>query len=103
MHRGIRIRIIDLLNAFYYGTESAVQYGGDISSYFPGKSGMKQWCAIAPSHFNTCLTWVVDQSHCGTFVSNGSVTNNAFTDDAVHLAESVEILVMTRRGKAFGT
>ena len=37
---------------------------------------------------------VTDQSHCGASVGNTRVTDLIFADDAVLLAESLEVLVM---------
>ena len=96
--RGIPARIIDLMTGLYSGTESAVKCGGGISSFFPVNSGVRQGCVLAPSLFNTCMDWVlgrvVDQSHCGASVGNTKVTDLVFADDAVLLAESLEVLVM---------
>ena len=96
--RGIPARIIDLLTGLYSGTESAVKCGGGISNSFPVNSGVRQGCVLAPSLFNTCMDWVLgkvaDQSHCGASVGNSKVTDLVFADDAVILAESLEVLVM---------
>ena len=50
-------------------------------------TGVRQGCVLAPSHFNTCMDWVlgrvVDQSHCGASVCNIKVTVFAFADDAI--------------------
>merc|ERR1712035_25095 len=55
-------------------------------------------CFLAPSLFNTCMDWVLgrdtDQSHCGASVCNTMVTDLVFADDAVILAESLEVLVI---------
>ncbi len=37
---------------------------------------------------------VADQSHCGASVGNTKVSDLVFADDAVILAESIEVLVM---------
>ena len=96
--RGIPARIIGLLTGLYTGTESAVKFGGGVSSFFPVNSGVRQGCVLAPSLFNTCMDWVlgrvVDQSHCGASVGNTRVTDLVFADDAVILSESLEVLVM---------
>ena len=96
--RGIPARIIDLITGLYSGTESAVKCGGGTSSFFPVNSGVRQGCVLAPSLFNTCMDWVLgkvaDQSHCGASVGNTMVTDLVFADDAVILAESLEVLVM---------
>ena len=96
--RGIPARIIDLMTGLYSRTESAVKCGGGISSFFPVDSGVRQGCVLAPSLFNTCMDWVLgkvaDQSRCGASVGNTKVTDLDFADDAVLLAESLEVLVM---------
>ncbi len=96
--RGIPARIIDLMTGLYSGTESAVKCGAGISSSFPLNSGVRQGCVLAPSLFNTCMDWVLgkvaDQSHCGASVGNTTVGDLVFADDAVILAELLEVLVM---------
>ena len=42
--RGIPTGILDLVIGLYSGTESAVKCGGDISSFFPVNSGVRQGC-----------------------------------------------------------
>ena len=37
---------------------------------------------------------VVDHSHCGASVGNAKITDLVFADDAVILAESLEVLVL---------
>ena len=39
---------------------------------------------------------VVEQSHCGASVSNNGITDLIFADDAVIIAESLEVLVIAR-------
>ena len=69
-----------------------------MSCFFPVNSGVRQGCVLAPSLFNTCMDWVldrvVDQSHCGASVGNTKITDLVFADDAVILAESLEVLVL---------
>ena len=85
--------IIGLLSDLYSGTESAVKCCGGVFSFFPVHTGARQGCILASSLFNTCMDWVlgrvVNQSHCGAFVSNTKITDLGFT-----LAESLEVLVM---------
>ena len=62
-------------------------------------SGVRQQgCVLAPSLFNTCMDRVLgkgaDQSHYGASVGNSKVTDLVIADDAVMLAESLEVLVM---------
>ena len=96
--RGIPARIIGLMTGLYSGTESAVKCGSGISDFFPVNSGVRQGCVLAPSLFNTCMDWVlgkvVDQSHCGASVGNTKISDLVFADDAVLLAESLDVLVM---------
>merc|ERR1712035_211282 len=65
---------------------------------FPVNAGVRQGCVLAPSLFNTCMGWVLgkvsDRSHCGAFVGDSKVSDLVFADDAVILAESLEVLVM---------
>ena len=96
--RGIPAAILDLLVGLYAGTESAVKYGGGVSSFFPVNSGVRQGCVLAPSLFNTCMDWVlgraVDRSRCGADIGNTKITDLDFADDAVIFAESLEVLVL---------
>ncbi|KAG0717305.1 Acidic amino acid decarboxylase GADL1 [Chionoecetes opilio] len=59
---------------------------------------VRQGCVLAPSLFNACMDWVldnvVDQSDCGASVGNTKITDLVFADDAVIFAESLEVLVM---------
>ncbi len=86
------------MTGLYSGTESAVKCGAGISTSFPVNSGVRQGCVLAPSLFNTCMDWVLgkvtDQSHYGASVGNSKVSNLVFADDAVILAESLDVLVM---------
>ena len=81
--------IIGLLTGLYSGTESSVKCGGDVSSFFPVNTGVRQGCVFAPSFFNTCMDWVL-----GRVVDQDKITDLAFADDALIFAESLEILVM---------
>ena len=53
---------------------------------------------LAPSLFNTCMDWVLgkvaDQSHCGASFGNSKVADLVYADDAVIVAELLEVLVM---------
>ena len=92
--RGIPARIIGLLLACTSGLLSAVKCGGDVSSFFPVNTGVRQSCVLAPSLFNTYMDWVlrrvVEQSHYGASVGNTEITDFVFADDAAIFAESLE-------------
>ena len=96
--RGVPAKIIDLLTGLYSGTDSAVKCGGGVSDLFPVEAGVRQGCVLAPSLFNTCMDWIlgkaVDQSLCGASVGNTKITDLVFADDAVILAESLDVLAM---------
>ena len=96
--RGVPAGIIGLITGLYSGTESAVKYGGNVSSFFPVQAGVRQGCILAPSLFNTCMDWVlnrvVSQTQCGASVGNTKITDLVFADDAVIFAETLEVLVM---------
>ena len=96
--RGIPAKIIDLMTGLHTGTTSAVKCGGSPSDFFPVNSGVRQGCVLAPSLFNTCMDWVLgkvaDRSLCGASVGNTKVSDLDFADDAVLLAESLDVLVM---------
>ncbi|XP_076039380.1 uncharacterized protein LOC143024457 [Oratosquilla oratoria] len=86
------------MSGLYSGTESAVKYGGSVSSFFLVNSGVRQECVLALTFFNTCidlvLDRVVDQCRCGASLGNTKVTDLVFADDATLLAEMLEILVV---------
>ena len=94
--RGIPAAIITLVSGLYTGTESAVRWGGETSSFFPVNSGVRQGCVLAPSLFNTCMDWLLGRtvgiSRCGAEVGNVKITDLDFADDAVILAETLDIL-----------
>ena len=96
--RGVPAGILGLLVALHSGTESAVKWGGGVSSFFPVNSGVRQGCVLAPSLFNTCMDWVlggaVGRSRCGADIGNTRITDLDFADDAVIFAESLEVLVL---------
>ncbi len=52
---GIPARILGLLTGLYSGTESAVKWGGDVSTFLPVDAGVRQGCVLAPTLFNTCM------------------------------------------------
>ena len=72
--------------------------GGDVSSFFPVHTRVRQGCVLAPSLFNTCMNWVLgrvmDQSHCRASIGNTKVTDLVLADDALIFAESLEVQVM---------
>ncbi len=96
--RGIPARTIGLLTGLFSRTESAVEWGAGLPSFFPVNAGVRQGCVLASSLFNTCigrvLGRVVDQSHYGASIINSRVTDLVFADDVVILAESLEVVVM---------
>ncbi|XP_076065110.1 uncharacterized protein LOC143039136 [Oratosquilla oratoria] len=94
--RGILARIINLISGLYFGTESAVKYGGSLSGFFPVNSGVKHGCALGPTLSNPCMDFVldslVDQSRFGTSFINIEVSDLSFA-----FAESLEVLVVALR------
>ncbi|XP_063607888.1 uncharacterized protein LOC134782381 [Penaeus indicus] len=53
--RGIPTRITGLITRLHTGTESAVKCGGDLSSFIPVSSGVRQGCVLVPAPFNTLV------------------------------------------------
>ncbi len=72
--RGISARIISLLYGLYSGTESVVNCGGGMSSFFPVSTEVRQICVLAPLLFKSCLYLifgrVIGQSHCRASTGN---------------------------------
>lgn len=81
--RGIPPVIIGLVVGLFTGTESA-------------NSGVRHICILVPSLFNVCMHWVlcraVDQSNCGASISNTKIIDLDFANNAVIIAESLEVL-----------
>ena len=81
----------------YSGTESAVRCGDTISDLFP-VTGVLQGCVLAPTLFSTCMNWILgrmsDRSSCGALFGNVKISDLDFTDDAVIIAETLEILLV---------
>ena len=95
--RGIPEKILALVRALYTDTESAVRYGGGTSEFFPVHTGVRQGCVLAPSLFSVCMDWIMGRtassSSLGASFGDERFTDLDFADDAVILAETMEILV----------
>ena len=78
------------------GTVSDVRVAGGISEFFPVNSGVRQGCVLAPTLFNACMDWVlnrtVERSNCGASVGDVNISDLDFADDAVILAELLDVL-----------
>ena len=57
--RGVPPKLINLMSELYSSTESAVRCGGTISDLFPVVTGVRQWCALAPTLFSTGMDWIL--------------------------------------------
>ena len=57
--REVPPKLINLLSALYFGTESAVRCGGTISALFPVVTGARHGCVLAPTLFSTCMDWIL--------------------------------------------
>ena len=94
--RGVPTHLIMLMSALYTGTVSAVRWGANISEFFPVNAGVRQGCVLAPTLFNACMDWILGRmaaiSGCGAFIGEEKFTDLDFADDAVILAESLDIL-----------
>jgi len=94
--RGIPPRLVSLISALYSGTESAVKCGAVTSDFFPVLTGVRQGCVLAPSLFSTCMDWIMDrvvgESGCGASFGDVRITDLDFADDAVILAETLDVL-----------
>ena len=54
-------------------------------------------CVLASTLFNTCIDWILakmsDRSTCGASLGNIKISDLDFADDAVNLAETLDVLV----------
>ena len=79
---GCHKKLIDLMSELLSGTESAVKCGGTISDLFPGVTGVRQACALAPTLFSTCMDWILGRmsvrSSCGASFGNVKISDRDF-------------------------
>ena len=54
-------------------------------------------CVLAPTLFNACMDWILgkisERSSCGSSLGNVMISDLDFADDAVILAEMLDVLV----------
>jgi hypothetical protein len=85
------------MRGLYTETVSAVKCGGAISDFFPVTAGVRQRCVLAPTLFNTYMDWVLgraaEREPGGVSIGEVNFSDIDFADDAVMLAETVELLV----------
>ena len=71
--------------------------GYTISDLFTVVTGVLLGCVMAPTLFSTCMDWILGRiseiSSCGTSFGNGNISDLDFADDAVILAETLDILI----------
>ena len=71
--------------------------GGTISDIFPVVTGVRQGCVLAPTHFSTCMDWILwrmsESSSCGASFGNVKISDFDFADDAVIFVETLDILL----------
>ena len=70
---------------------SDVRCRGDVSSFLPVYTGVRQGCVLLASLFKIFMGWVlgtvVEQSHCGTYVGNTEIKSLVFALDSVIFVE----------------
>ena len=80
--RGVPPKLINMMSELYSGTESAVRCGGTISDLFPGVTGARQGCVLVPTHFSTCMDWILgrmsERSSCGASFGNVKLSDLDF-------------------------
>ena len=89
------------MSELYSGTESAAKCGGSISDLFPGVTGIHQGCVLVPTLFCTWIDWILgrmlERSSCGASFGNAKISGLDFADDAIILAENLDILLGASR------
>ena len=89
-------KIINLLQALYSKSNSAVRVNGDLTEWFQTTVGVRQGCVISPQLFNILLEVVMlfatHNVNIGAKIHGQLISNLRFADDIVILAESANDL-----------
>ena len=95
--RGVPPKLIDRMSDLYSGIESAVRCGDTISDLFPVVTGVHQGWVLGHTLFSTCMDWILvrmsERSSCGASFGNVKISDLDFADDAVIIAETLDILL----------
>ena len=70
-HYGLPKKYINIISTFFENTLSAVRVDGDISDWFPVKSGTGQGDIHGPPVFNVVINWIMELAIAAKSVSNG--------------------------------
>ena len=93
---GFPQKIINLLQALYSKSNSAVRVNGDLTEWFQTTVGVRQGCVISPQLFNILLEVVMlyatHNVNIGAKIQGQLISNLRFADDIVILAESANDL-----------
>ena len=93
---GFPQKIINLLQASYSKSYSAVRVSGDLTEWFQTTVGVRQGCVISPQLFNILLKVVMlyatHNVNTGAKIQGQLISNLRFGDDIVILAESTNDL-----------
>ena len=93
---GFPQKIINLLQALYSKSNSAVRVNGDLTEWFQTTVGVMQGCVISPQLFNILLEVVMlyatHNVNIGAKIQGQLISNLRFADDIVILAESANDL-----------
>ena len=85
------------MSELYFETKNAVRCGDTISNLFPVVTGVHRGCALAPTLFSICMDWILgrmsERSSCGASFGNIKISDLDFADDAVIVAETLDILL----------
>ena len=95
---GLPQKIVDLMEAMYTDTCSAVLSEGVQSDWFSVQSGVRQGCRIAPDLFLSPMDWILERtvhkSCSGTTLGGDVFTDLDFADDVALLADMLDVLLL---------
>ena len=91
--RGVRPKLLRLIQALYKDTTSCVRSEGDLSEWFSVEAGVRQGCVLSPLMFNIFFDFVIrraiDES-VGLQIGNTLVSHLEYADDLSLISSSFD-------------